>query len=106
MKQILFSMMVTFFMASQFSTAPMARAGEIELEDYWNAKLSRSKADARARKNQDEKDGGLATLEEEEAEQDCGNVSIGNVKEERFGIPKRETFVFVDGPVVNSADCQ
>jgi len=85
-----------------------ALAGELDLSDAQNAKLSRHKAKERVSKNEAQKDYSVGRDEnsDELEDEECGTVDIGNVVNNKgFGGPK-QIDVIITGDIINANnDC-
>jgi len=83
-------------------------AGEIELTDMQNAKLSRHKAKERVSRNEANKGYEIGDNDDSSSaeEEDCGTVDIGNVVNNKgFGGPK-QIDVIITGDIINANnDC-
>jgi len=94
---------------SQELVIESVQAGEIELTDAQNAKLSRHKARERVSKNEANKSYEIGDNDDDNSsaeDEDCGTVDIGNVINNKgFGGPKKID-VIITGDIINANnDC-
>ena len=101
---------LTFCLFTVFGFHPLlAVAGDIEMTDAQNVKVSKQKAKSRATKNQNQRNyaDSFGVDDSEDEESQCGAVDIGNIKTDHsFRVP-REIHVIITGDVINANnDCE